>query len=77
MYEHGDQAAFDVDLDNLALRLFHDDHDDHASIRCGKNVDALLCPDGFELTAVPNQRDLRYACYSANYESHGFKVGAN
>ena len=64
------QAAFDIE--------FHKDRNDHASIKCGKNVDALICPDGFEMKAVPNQTELKYACYSANDEvENGFKVGAN
>ena len=68
--DDANQAAYDIE--------FRRDHNDHASIKCGKNVDALICPDGFEMKAVPNQTELKYACYSANDEvENGFKVGAN
>ena len=68
--DDANQAAYDIE--------FRRDHNDDASIKCGKNVDALICPNGFELTAYPNQRDLKYACYSESDEiEHGVQVGAN
>lgn len=70
MNDYQDQAGFDIE--------FWKDHNDHASIKCGKKVDALICPDTFELGPVPFQSQLRYACKRVTDEFEpGFKVGAN
>ena len=47
---------------------------DVGSIKCGKKVDATICPEGgYELGPVAGQRELKYTCDSAK----GIKVGAN
>ena len=63
------------DAFNLYLRK---KRNNAASIICGKNVDATICPNGYELGPVANQRELRYICDSGSNETEeGFKVGAN
>ena len=48
------------------------------SIKCGKKVDATICPQGYELGPVAGQRDLRYICDSKpNSIERSIKVGAN
>ena len=68
--DHVDQDAFHI--------AFLRDRMDSASIKCGKKVDALICPDTFDLGPVPNQRQHRFTCLSDTDEvEHGFKVAAN
>jgi len=51
---------------------------DVGSIKCGKLVDATICPQGYELGPVAGQRDLRYTCQSGSDKiEKGTKVGAN
>ena len=48
------------------------------SIKCGKHVDATICPNEFEYGAVPEQRGLGYRC-SSNSETvpeRGTKISA-
>ena len=49
----------------------------NGSVKCGKNVDAQICPSGFEEASVDGQRQLGYRCISdsVRYE-HGSKVSA-
>ena len=48
------------------------------SIKCGKNVDALVCPDGFEYGPLDGQRELGYKCDSGSiFVEHGTEVGAD
>jgi hypothetical protein len=48
------------------------------SIKCGKYVDAVICPGDFELGPVTDQRDLKYKCDSGSSANEpGIKVGAN
>ena len=68
-----DQSQQDAFILNLRKKK-----SDAASIICGKNVDATICPNGYELGPVANQRDLKYICDSGSNETEeGFKVGAN
>ena len=65
--EEGRQAAFGIDVWR-----------NNGSVKCGKNVDAQICPGGFEVEqSVDGQRLLGYRCMSRSvrYE-HGTKVGA-
>lgn len=65
--EEGRQAAFGIDVWR-----------NNGSVKCGKNVDAQICPGGFEVEqSVDGQRLLGYRCMSnsVRYE-HGTKVGA-
>ena len=46
-------------------------------MKCGKNVDAQICPGSFEETSIDGQRKLGFRCTSdsVRYE-HGTKVSA-
>jgi hypothetical protein len=58
------------------IRIFRDVWAD-GSIKCGKNVDALVCPNGFELGPIDGQRELGYKCDSGTiFVEHGTEVGA-
>ena len=47
------------------------------SIKCGKNVDALVCPNGFDYGPLEGQRELGYKCDSGTiFVEHGTEVGA-
>jgi len=68
--ETGKHAAFEIDL---MRDIWY-----NGSVKCGKNVDAQICPGGFEEQEfVDGQRELGYRCISnsVRYE-HGSKVGA-
>ena len=53
--------------DAFTLQLRQGIDDRHASIKCGKNVDATICPNGgFEIGQKPNQSDLKYICNSGS-----------
>ena len=59
------------------IRIFRDVWTD-GSIKCGKNVDALVCPDGFEYGPLDGQRELGYKCDSGSiFVEHGTEVGAD
>ena len=69
--DEGRQEAYDI---NIWRDLWND-----GSIRCGKNVDAIICDHGHEFGFVEGQRELGYKCKASdkfNYE-HGMKIGAN
>ena len=63
------QAAHQIDLWRDVWR--------NGSVKCGKNVDAQICPGGFEEASVDGQRQLGYRCISdsVRYE-HGSKISA-
>lgn len=49
----------------------------NGSIKCGKNVDALVCPTGFKYGPIDGQRELGYKCDSGSiFVEHGTEVGA-
>lgn len=51
---------------------------DVGSIKCGKKVDATICPQGYEKGPVAGQRELKYTCDSGSVSiEKGTKVGAN
>ena len=59
------------------IRIFLDIWDD-GSIKCGKNVDALVCPNGFDYGPINGQRDHGYKCDSGTiFVEHGTEVGAD
>lgn len=63
------QAAFTV-------ALWYDIWD-NGSIKCGKNVDATICPHGFEYGGVDGQREFGFKCATDSiHQEHGFWVGA-
>jgi len=45
------------------------------SIKCGKNVNALICPNGFEYGGIDGQREFGYKCESETiYVEHNTDV---
>ena len=58
------------------IRIFLDIWDD-GSIKCGKYVDALVCPNGFDYGPIAGQREHGYKCDSGSiFVEHGTEVGA-
>lgn len=56
LQEDGRQDAFEIDIWGDVWSF--------GSIECGKNVDALICPGGFEQGPVAGQSVLEYKCVS-------------
>ena len=47
------------------------------SIKCGSNVDALVCPNGYEFGPIDGQREFGYKCASeTGFVEQGVKAGA-
>ena len=65
----GRQAAFEIEH----VRDVWTD----GSIKCGSNVDALVCPNGYEFGPIDGQREFGYKCASeTGFVEQGVKAGA-
>ena len=53
----------DARTDAFPIESFNDVWRD-GSIKCGKNVDALICPSGFDYGGIDGQREFGYKCES-------------